>query len=487
MKISYYTQRIVDCKRNTKKLWKTINAIICKYKHSGSVISYITIEGVRTYNPLKIANAFGKFYSTLVSTLAKQINPGVNTIDYYLGKIPRNINSMVMHPTSQKEIEQLITKLPNKTSHGHDMISNKLLKSLCKRISLPLSCIFNQLIAQGIFPDQMKIAEVVPLYKGKSIDELVNYRPISLLLTMSKLLEKIIYKRLIKFIDKHKILYKSQYGFHSKRSCEQAMLELIGKILQNKNNKQHSSAIFLDLSKAFDTLNHNVLIQKLEIYGIQGICRDWFVSYLENRSLVCKLNTAENSTVKSQTFNVTYGAGQGSCLGPLLFILFANDIHLLEIYGHIILFVDDTTLLGQHKNLNFLKYTIEHDMKLMLDWFNANQLSLNLEKTVLLKFWSNDKSFEIKIQDQVIKKLFKNTKFLGITTDENLTWNDQANVLYNKVVTNKCLLMNVQNLLPGKILEQIYYAHVYSHITYGLVIWGSMLTKRNKKKLARFS
>ena len=128
LKISYYTQRIVDCKHNTKELWKIINAIICKYIHSGSVISYITIEGVRSYNPLKIANVFGKFYSTLGSTLAKQINPGVNMLDYYLGKIPHNINSMVMHPTSQKEIEQLITKLPNKTSHGHDMISNKLLK-----------------------------------------------------------------------------------------------------------------------------------------------------------------------------------------------------------------------------------------------------------------------------------------------------------------------------------------------------------------------
>ena len=201
---------------------------------------------------------------------------------------------------------------------------------------------------------------------------------------------------------------------------------------------------------------------------------------MENRSLVCKLNTVENSIVKSNSFDVTYGAAQGSCLGPLLFILFVNDIHLLDIYGHIILFADDTTLLGQHKNLNFLKYTTEHDMKLMMDWFNVNQLSLNLEKTVMLKFWSDDKTFEIKIQEQVLKNS-KSTKFLGITIDENLTWKDHASVLYNKVLTNRCLLMNAQNLLPGKILEQIYYAHVYSHLTYGLAIWGSMLTNTNKK------
>ena len=201
---------------------------------------------------------------------------------------------------------------------------------------------------------------------------------------------------------------------------------------------------------------------------------------MENRSLVCKLNTAENSTVKLNTFNVTYGTAQGSCLGPLLFILFTNDIHLLETYSHIILFADDTTLLGQHKSLKFFKYILEHDMNMIIDWFNANQLSLNLEKTVLLKFWSKEKSFEITIHDQVVKNS-KSTKFLGIIIDENLTWNDQAKVLYNKVVTNKRLLMNARNLLPGKTLEQIYYAHVYSHLTYGLVIWGSMLSKKEIK------
>ena len=136
----------------------------------------------------------------------------------------------------------------------------------------------------------MKLAEVKPLYKGKSTDQLVNYRPISLFLTIYKLLEKRIYKRLIKFIDKYKILLDSQYGFRSKRSYEQAMLELVGKILQNRNNNQHSCAMLLDLSKAFDTLNHEVLLQTLEVYGVRGICKDWFKSYLENRSLVCKLN-----------------------------------------------------------------------------------------------------------------------------------------------------------------------------------------------------
>ena len=160
------------------------------------------------------------------------------------------------------------------------MLSNNLLKSLGNSISLPLTFIFNQSITDGILPDQMKIAEILPLYKGKESDQLVNYRPISLLLTMSKLLEKIIYKCTIRFIDKYKLLYDSQYRFHSKRSCEHAILELIGNVLDSKNDKQHSCALFLDLSKAFNTLNHDVLLRKLDIYGIRGICNDWFRNYL---------------------------------------------------------------------------------------------------------------------------------------------------------------------------------------------------------------
>lgn len=224
------------------------------------------------------------------------------------------------------------------------MINNALLKNFGKSIYLPLTFIFNQSLTKGIFPEQMKIAEIIPLYKGKDSDQLVNYRPISLLVTMSKVLEKIVYKHMIRFIDKYKLLYDSQYGFWTKWPCEHAIFELIGKTVQSKNNKLHSCAMFLDISKSFDTLNHEVLLKLLDNYGIQGICNNWFKNYLLNRSLVCKLNTVENKMIKSDFYNIPYGTAQGSCLGPLLFILFTNDIHLLPIYSRIILFTDVTTL-----------------------------------------------------------------------------------------------------------------------------------------------
>ena len=356
MKIAYYTKRTSEGIKNIKEIWKIINEILRKQKYKGSIITHINLNGVKTYDSQKIANEFGKFYSNLGSNLANKIKGGMNNIQYYLNKMLQNANSMVMKLTTQCEIEQLISKLPNKTSHGHDMISNDLLKLLGRSISYPLAIIFNQSITEGIFPDQMKMAEVIPLYKGKDSDQIINYRPIYLLITISKVLEKLIYKRTIKFIDKYGLLYDSQYGFRSKRSCEHAILELVGNILDSKNAKHHSCALFLDLSKAFDTLNHNILLNKLEKYGIRGVCNDWFRSHLNNRRLICKINTAENTNIKSDHFNIMYGTSQGSCLGPLSFILFTNDIHLLSTYSRIILFVDDTTIFSHHRSKPFLKY-----------------------------------------------------------------------------------------------------------------------------------
>ena len=261
---------------------------------------------------------------------------------------------MVLCPTTVPKIDTLIRKLPNKTSHGFDNISNTMLKSLRTSITFPLCHIFNCLLLEGSFPERMKRAEVIPLYKGKDMDIMINYRPISLLITLSKLLEKVMYIRLYGFLERNQLLYPSQYGFRSKRSCEQAITELVGYILQSKNHNEHYASVFLDLSKAFDTLELSILLHKLECYGVRGVVLDWFRSYLENKSLVAKITTGPNTVVKSDSYKITYGAAQGSCLGPLLFIIFMNDLHLLPLYSNIILFADDTTIFHSHKSIKFL-------------------------------------------------------------------------------------------------------------------------------------
>ena len=174
-------------------------------------------------------------------------------------------------------------------SHGHDEISNVMLKSLRSSIVFPLCHIFNHSIMEGLFPEHMRWVEVIPLYKGKSMDAMINYHPISPLITLFKILEKIMYTRLYSFLESKHILYSSQYGFHSKCSCEQAVTELIDYILQSKNHNEHSASVYLDLLKAFDTLDHAILLKKLDCYGIRSIAKDWLENYLNDRSLRTKI------------------------------------------------------------------------------------------------------------------------------------------------------------------------------------------------------
>ena len=384
---TYYKTKCINYKNNTKKLWQVINQMISKCKNSDSIIPFISINGIKTNNPKQIANKFGSFYSSIGSTLASKFPKGKQDISHYMQKIPRTVSSMSLTNTTQHEIEKLINDLPNKTSCSHDKISNSLLKDLKCCISYPLMVIFNQSIASGTFPDKMKLAKIIPLYKGKERDEVINYHPISLLMTISKLLEKIIYVRTYSYLECNHLLFDSQYGFQSKRSCNQAILELTGKLLQAHENSLHSAAMFLDLSKAFDTLNHSVLLSKMERYGIRGLVNEWFSSYLTNRSLVAKVPVSNNRITYSDKFDITYGTEPGSYLGPLLFIIFCNDIHLLPLYGHLILFADDTTLINSQKTDGLLHFTMEHDSHILSEWFKVNQLSLNISKTVLMQFW----------------------------------------------------------------------------------------------------
>ena len=213
---------------------------------------------------------------------------------------------------------------------------------------------------------------------------------------------------------------------------------------------------------------------------------DRFKGYLTGRSLVAKIATLDGVTIKSEQHNITFGTAQGSCLGPLLFVIFCNDIYQLPIFGKLILFADDTTLIESHKNKKFLLYALRHDMTLLMDWFVANNLTLNLTKTVAMEFWPvNDKtSSTIKIMDVEIP-VVQVTKFLGVYLDDKLKWKYHANQVYNKIQANKQLLSISKNFLDVQTMNKIYYAHIYSHMRYGLVVWDSMMTKTAKNGLEK--
>ena len=241
-------------------------------------------------------------------------------------KIPPNDYSIFLTPTSKIEITKLISSLKNKNSSGHDGISNKILKGITESIVEPLNIVFNKSMEEGVFPTEMKKTDTVPLYKSKDKDDKNNYRPISLLLTVSKLLEKIMYSRTYNFLTKYNQIYSSQYGFRTGHSCQDAIADLIGEIARNLDEGLYTIGVFLDLSKAFDTLEHEVLFDKLAIYGIRGVALQWYKSYLKNRQLRVKCRVASSSKQEYSDYEqVTYGTPQGSCLGPLLFLIFSNE------------------------------------------------------------------------------------------------------------------------------------------------------------------
>ena len=227
----------------------------------------------------------------------------------------------------------------------------------------------------------MKMAEVILIYKNKNVEQYTNYRPISLLPSLSKIMEKVIYKRVYNFLNLNKLFYPSQYGFRPKCSTTHAIAQLTAHILEALDNKKHTIGVFLDLSKAFDTINHETLLHKLHHYGIRGLALEWFRSYLSGRKQYVHFNGMD-----SDTEDVTCGVPQGSVLGPLLFIIYTNDLPNALRDSGCILFADDTTLFQSLQDINMIINNLSQELEKLTDWFRANKLSLNINKTNYIIF-----------------------------------------------------------------------------------------------------
>ena len=445
-------------------------------------------------HPVEISNQFCNYFSKVGKNFAEKIPKSKKPIEEYLSMIRMNKKSVFFYPTTRQEITKLIQNLPNKKSSGHDNIDNVLLKEIASGLSSVLENLFNESLQTGIFPDIFKLAEVVPLHKGKEKDQQNNYRPISLLCTLSKILEKIVYKRLYTFLDTSGQITQSQYGFRANHGCDHAVGELISEIVKNLQLQQPTACLFLDLSKAFDTLLHSVILRKLEQYGVRGTCLDWMCSYLSSRRMRVKCTNDDGSTTRSQIQPVNFGTPQGSCLGPLLFLVFCNDLNLQLQYLNSLQFADDTTIYISHHNRNYMQFCIEEDMIHLKDWFRANKLTLNIDKTVVMIFdpkRMNNNTKRINNRNSTLNISIENiaipvvpyTKFLGLWIDDGLTWETHFRKLETRLKTKICMLQRGKNLLTVHAKKVLYFAQVHSLLTYGLVIWGNMLSQTRRNRL----
>ena len=302
-------------------LWKIINEIVSRKPKKGGTITHLnTSNGDVIYSPKDLANELNKYFIEIGKKLSDRIPTPPKTHKDYLKGQPSK-NTFCLSATNSFEIESIISSFNNNKAMGPDNIPIRMLKAALPSLSLILTTLINECFSKGVFPQSLKIARVTPLFKGGSKDSTNCYRPISIISPLSKLIEKLVSKRLIRFLNKYKVIYDNQYGFRSSHSTNHAIANISEKLRNNIDSKEHTVSMFLDLSKAFDCVNHTILIDKLRFYGIRGVALDFLKSYLSNR----KQFTIVNGTI-SEVLNVICGVPQGSTLGPLLFLLYINDI-----------------------------------------------------------------------------------------------------------------------------------------------------------------
>ena len=373
-KQQYFCNQLSMFKNDISKTWHILKTLIGKANDKTSFPDMFKVEGKNVTDATLISEGFCKYFTNVGKMFTDNIAQSKNNYKHYLQG--NYTSSIFLNPTDPDEILEIIKDLKPKNSSGCDKISSKILKLISNEIAIPLSSIINKSLAEGIVPKCMKTAKVIPIFKAKDNQQFTNYRPISLLPSISKVLEKTMHKRLYNFLNSKKILYGSQYGFRKKHSTNQAITELTSKIIDAFDKKKYTIGIFLDLSKAFDTIDHSILTNKLQFYGIRGIALEWFKSYLNDRKQLVEYNGSQ-----SELQEISCGVPQGSVLGPLLFILYTNDLPACFKHSNGILFADDTTVYYSHQDLVLAYKLITDDLEILDDWFKANKLSLNISKT----------------------------------------------------------------------------------------------------------
>lgn len=476
-KKQHYHDKLLQAQHDIKQTWSVMRAALNLTKPRTPMPEYFTYNNSVLHDKKDIANKFNIFFANIGKELSENVqNPNHNYTEYMNHGHNRSI---FLKPINPNDILNIVANLKSKTSRGHDGISTKLVKQTIEHILIPLTHIINKSMQEGVVPDQMKLAKIIPIFKTGDKHTFNNYRPISLLPAFSKIIEKVLSKQLIQFLESENLIYKHQYGFRPHHSTIHPIIHLLNQISEenDKPTKNLTLSVFIDLSKAFDTISHKILLYKLNNLGIRGVANNWFKSYLQER-----LQFMEIYDQKSTMEPASFGVPQGSILGPILFLIYVNDI-CNSTSLNILSFADDTTISAWGRDPTSLYTKMNTELKNLTDWFRANRLCLNVKKTKYILFNPSHSQIitgnnQIILNDSPVDRIGQNEtvksfKFLGIHIDEHLSWKYHVEKLCSKISKSNYIINKIKKILPESALATLYSTLIQSHLNYGILIWGN--------------
>ena len=467
----YYSTQFENYKGDGRKTWRTMDNLLHR-KSSKSIPDAIIVEDKLATDKGKIADAFNKYFATVCMT-NENANQNLPQYDEYL-KNPTDA-SFNFEQVENTAVLHFINKLKPSHSCGCDKISSNILKIIAKEVSPCITLIINQTLSTGIFPSKLKTAKVIPVYKKNDKTLLKNYRPISVLPVVSKIIENVMHNQMMDYFTSNKLFSSQQYRFRPNRSTELAALELMDRNIDNMNQNFSPINIYIDLCKAFDCLDHAILLSKLKYYGLNVNAIKLLKNYLSDRDQYVQLGN-----FKSQYHNISCGIPQGSVMGPLLFNIVINDLHSATKSFDFVMYADDTTLVstletfGRTCNVKEIERNINIEISKVTTWLQRNKLQLNVSKSKFMVFFKHPKTLpklNITANGNLIGQVSE-FNFLGITIDENITWNPHIHNTSIKIARVIGILRKLKRIFPRHILRHIYNSLIHPHLLYGLSLWG---------------
>lgn len=471
-KLAFHAKLISSSDNQSKVVWNIVNQESGRKSKIQTHNTTLNVGGVLISDNKLVAETFADYFSSIARTSLD--NKYGHLVSLSCTSSPLHNNTFFFHPVDSYEVIDTIRSLKNKKSVGADFISVRMLKSMSEYIAEPFSNLINLSISSGCFPELLKHATVIPVHKKNDMEDVSNYRPISILGVFSKVIERIVLNRMTEYLNKYNLLTSCQHGFRSRRSTQTATTDFFEHVYESLDKGLFVAGLFFDLSRAFDCITFRFILNKLHNLGFRGVFLDWLSSFINGRVMSVKVGDCWSSSHISEL-----GVPQGSILGPLLFILFINDLpkHLVLILVQLIIFVDDLSIAVSAETLDELKNICESLIGQFESWCRENALIINIDKTECVRFTARNPTtnpFGVYYEGESLNSK-EVVKFLGVYVDDRLRWCHHVDHVCRKLSSSFYAICRIKDTLPLSSVISIYYSLAYSHISYCILVWGNSI------------